>query len=62
MDMLPDEKVKEIVKSESSNAFKFGGSRVFSSIMQVRLPVVIGGLQAHITTVIESESPLFLSK
>ena len=48
LDMLPPEVVQNIEKLATNKAFKFGDSRVFRSLFQINLPVVIGGLQAHI--------------
>ena len=62
-DILPEQVVKNIEKLPTKKAFKFGDSRVFPSSFTINLPVVIGGLQAHILTdVIKCEIPLLLSK
>lgn len=51
-----------IVEKESSSSFTFGGGLTFPSSKRVKIPCIIGGLEASIETdVVECNIPLLLS-
>ena len=60
---LSFEEYKQIENFQSDNSFKFGDSKIIKSLKKVKIPVIIAGVKATITTdVVEYEIPLLLSK
>ena len=54
---------KQLETLESTNIFKFGDNKVIKSLKRVKIPVIIAGTSATITTdVVQYDIPLLLSK
>ena len=54
---------KQIKSSKSNSSFKFGESKFVKKLKKVKIPVIIAGAQATVTTdVVEYDIPLLLSK
>ena len=57
------DKYKQTETSKSNNSFKFGDSNLWKVLKKVKIPVIIAGIQATVTTdVVEYDIPLLLSK
>ena len=60
---LSFDEYKQIETSKSNSSFKFGDSRLVKSFKKVKIPVIIVGVPATVTTdVVEYDIPLLLSK
>ena len=60
---LSFDEYKQIETSKSNSSFKFGDSKLVKSFKKVKIPVIIAGVQATVTTdFAEYDIPLQLSK
>ena len=60
---LSPEEYKQITSNNGHNMFKFGNGKMIKSIKIVKIPVIIAGISATITTdVVKYDIPLLLSK